>query len=165
MPILEMLLQSLGEILSSALVSVPLCQRQALPTVLDTVSAASGSSACCSPSPEVTHTSQTDMSICTALWLKCIIMALCRHSDGTIRAGAQALWRLPDGVPQPGQVCCQSGGIHTLKHAQPPPHFQPHSCRRHHVALWTALCGLPSTIRALYNLSGRASAQHDRTSP
>ena len=43
--------------------------------------------------------------------------------------------------------------------------LQPHSCRRHHVALWTALWGLPSTIRALYNLSGRASAQHDRTSP
>ena len=34
-----------------------------------------------------------------------------------------------------------------------------------HVALWTALWGLPSTRRAVCNLSGRASAQHDRRSP
>ena len=59
MPILEMLLQSLREVLSSALVSVLLYQHhqhQALPIILETVSAASGSTACCSPSPEVTST-------------------------------------------------------------------------------------------------------------
>lgn len=57
MPILEMLLQSLREVLSSALVSVLLYQHRALPIVLETVSAASGSTACCSLSPEMTPTS------------------------------------------------------------------------------------------------------------